>query len=88
MNSEIGCDEMDIYVVIAVLCIIDGILALVLAIRDNEKWGILVFLMCIIMLFVLLFSWLLENQLIILPKFDLAVQTIYTYIPYKLKRKN
>jgi len=61
MNLEIGCDK--IYIVIAVLCVLDGILGLAVAVRNGEKWGILVFLISMFILIVPFVAWLLENMM-------------------------
>ena len=66
MIYHIGCDKMDIYIVIALLCVLDGVIGLAIAVRNNEKWGILVFLLSIFILIMLFVAWLLENKLILL----------------------
>lgn len=56
---------MDVYIVIAVLCVLDGMLGLAVAVRNGEKWGVLVFLLSIFILIMLFVAWLLENKLIL-----------------------
>ncbi len=56
---------MDVYIVIAVLCVLDGMLGLVVAVRNGEKWGVLVFLLSIFIMIMLFVAWLLENKLIL-----------------------